>query len=82
MIVSLNLFSSDIRKALINIATGQAAPDEVVSFLLNVEKIGENMRMRMIQQCTKDKEKFQKFGVKRNKILNLLVINAICLRDC
>lgn len=28
------------------------------------------MRLQMIEECTEDQEKFQKFVVKRNKILN------------
>lgn len=67
----LNPFSSQLRPdALLNIATGQAAPDEVAEFLLNAESIGEDMRKNFIQHCSEDKENFQKFVVKRNKILN------------
>lgn len=67
----INPFSVAITKdALLNISTGRSVPDEVENFLLNIEVIGENMKKQLIEQCKEDIDSFQKYSIKRNKILN------------
>lgn len=77
MLQRVNPFSADVRKdALINVSTGQVAPDEVSNFLLNIETIGENMKKCMIGECKETADTFSKYVIRRNKILNF----ASCIK--
>lgn len=67
----INPFVGNVDKnILFNISTGQAASKEVTDFLLNVEITGESGKKLLIDTCSYDKNNFDKFVVKKNKILN------------
>ena len=62
----LNPFENDFDKTKIfNISSGRAAPDQVASFLLGIEKFGNKKRIEFIKNCSEDKSFFEKCLTKR-----------------
>ena len=48
----MNTFAKDLDKdKLFNIATGEAAPDSVVPFLLDIEGTRKKLRDKFIDEC-------------------------------
>lgn len=67
---NFNPFANDIdRHSLFNMSTGQAVPEEIENFLLNIEQNGNAQREQFIEECTQDKDRFER-AIKKNKILN------------
>ncbi|XP_067618035.1 uncharacterized protein [Eurosta solidaginis] len=67
---NINPFSNNIdRNCLFSISTGESVPDNIATFLLNIEKNGNEQRERFIEECAADKDRFEKV-IKQNKILN------------
>ena len=67
----INPFCKETRKdVLCNISTGQSVSNEISDFLLNVEAIGEKQKIEFLDKCAVDEENFDKYVIKKNKILN------------
>lgn len=68
---------------LYNIATGQAASQEVRDFLLNVEGDGHRLRETFISECAESESRFE-LTIKQNKILNFAASNEkrkVCINN-
>ncbi|GFS64120.1 uncharacterized protein TNCV_3944911 [Trichonephila clavipes] len=58
---NINQFDESLDKdSLYNIATAKPVPENVVNFLLNIEKNGENLRKQFITECAEDQNRFDK----------------------
>lgn len=69
----MNPFTSQSRDdLLLNISTGEAAPDIVSDFLLNIETTGQSKRKSFIDSCAESAENFDKFVVKNVKVHNFV----------
>lgn len=67
----MNPFTANLKKdSLFNICTGQAAPEEIATFLLSFEEVGESKRKAMIDACCKNEEACQGYVIKKTNILN------------
>ena len=65
----INPFATDLDKDLLyNISNGQAASGPITEFLINVEKMGNELRQTFISECAVDESRFEKI-IKKNKIL-------------
>ncbi|GFS61686.1 uncharacterized protein TNCV_4313191 [Trichonephila clavipes] len=54
-----NPFDESLDKdSLYNIATAKPVPENVVNFLLNIEKNGEDLRKQFITECAEDQNRF------------------------
>nr|CAH7761948.1 unnamed protein product [Callosobruchus chinensis] len=68
--VNINPFAADFDKNhLFNISTGQTVQENIESFLLNVEKMGNGQRENFIRQCAEGDKRFEK-PIKKNEVLN------------
>nr|CAH7767940.1 unnamed protein product [Callosobruchus chinensis] len=67
---NINPFAADLDKnRLFDISPGQTVQENIESFLLNVEKLGNGLRENFIRQCAEDDKRFEKL-IKKNKVLN------------
>nr|CAH7741160.1 unnamed protein product [Callosobruchus chinensis] len=67
---NINPFAADLDKNhLFNISAGQTVQENIESFLLNVEKMGNGQRENFIRQCAEGDKRFEK-PIKKNKVLN------------
>ncbi|GFU17970.1 hypothetical protein TNCV_318621 [Trichonephila clavipes] len=57
------------KDSLCNIAIAKPVPENVVNFLLNIEKNGEDLQKQFITECAEDQDRFDK-PIKKNKVLN------------
>ncbi|GFV00209.1 hypothetical protein TNCV_3322601 [Trichonephila clavipes] len=71
---NINPFDESLDKdSLYNIATAKPVPENVVNFLLNIEKNGEDLQKQFITECAEDQDRFDK-PIKKIKCLILLVL--------
>ena len=65
---TINPFEESLdRNHLFNIATGKAASQETTTFLLSIEKIGNESKNLFVEQCLEDSARFEK-SIKRQKV--------------
>lgn len=61
--------ASDLDESCIIFITDRAVEDGIAKSLLNIENLGNEQHKKFIEECSVDKQKFEK-PIKQNKILN------------